>query len=153
MDNNIGLRIKKIRTAKKLTQGEFSKIIGIKQTDLSHIENKSLEISIDILSKIIYNFDIDANWLLSGKEKTQRNEHKIGDISNSTVVGANVSGNGISIHHPISEETIAEFSKNYSEIIKKQSEQIDNLIITINGLQKQIDNLIAVANKLSDKAT
>jgi hypothetical protein len=67
--------------------------------DLSHIENEKTEINIDILNKIISNFDIDAHWILSGKEKMPQKEHKMGEVSNSTVVGANVSGNGICIHH------------------------------------------------------
>jgi transcriptional regulator with XRE-family HTH domain len=153
MDNSIGFRIREIRIEKKLTQGNFAKIIGIKQADLLHIENGCSEIGIDILSKIISNFDIDANWLLAGKEKTQRNEHKIGDISNSTVVGNNVNGSGINIHHTTlqSPEVVAEISKNYSDIIKKQQKQIDNLITVTIKLQEQNDNLIEVVKKLIDE--
>jgi len=139
MDNSIGFRIRKIRTERNLTQDEFSNKIGIKQANLSHIENKGMKITIDILNKIISDFDIDANWLLSGKGDMYRNEQKIGDVSNSTVVGANVNGNGINIHHSMSDETMSEFTKNYHEVIKKQ--------------QGQIDNLIAIINKLSDKVT
>jgi transcriptional regulator with XRE-family HTH domain len=139
MEDSIGFRIRKIRSEKKLTQGDFSNIIGIKQANLSHIENKGLKITIDILNKIISNFDIDANWLLTGKGEMLRNEQKIGDISNSTVVGANVKGNGISIHHSMSEESITELVKTYSEANRKQ--------------QEQIDSLIAIINKLSDKVT
>jgi transcriptional regulator with XRE-family HTH domain len=139
MDNSIGFRIRKIRSEKKLTQGEFSDMVGAKQANLSHIENRGSKITIDILNKIISNFDIDANWLLTGKGEMHRNEQKIGNISSSTVVGANVNGSGINIHHSMSEETISEFAKNYNEVIKKQ--------------QEQIDSLIAVISKLSDKVT
>jgi transcriptional regulator with XRE-family HTH domain len=139
MDSTIGLRIRKVRVEKKLTQGEFANFMGIKQANLSHIENKGLKITIDILNKIISNFDIDANWLLTGKGEMHQNGQKIGDISNSTVVGANVNGHGICIHHSMSEETISEIAKNHNDIIKKQ--------------QEQIDSLIAVINKLSDKVT
>ena len=139
MDNSIGFRIRKIRSEKKLTQDEFSNIIGVKQANLSHIENKGLKITIDILNKIISNFDVDANWLLSGKGEMYKNVQNLGEISNSTVVGANVSGNGVSIHHTLSPEVVIESNKNHHEIIKKQ--------------QEQIDSLIAIINKLSDKVT
>ena len=135
MDNSIGFRIRKIRIEKKLTQGEFANIIGIKQANLSHIENKGLKITIDILNKIISNFDIDANWLLSGKGEMLRNRQEIGNISNSSVVGANVCGHGGgNIHHIFPPDTIAEKHKNCHEIIQKQQDQIDSLIAIINKL-------------------
>jgi hypothetical protein len=79
------------------------------------------------------------------------NEQKIGNISHSTMVGNNVSGNGVSIHHNILPEVVAEISKNYSDIIKKQQKQIDNLIAVTIRLQAQNDNLIEVINKLIDE--
>jgi len=63
----IGLRIKELREAKNLTQNEFCDKIGIKQTNLSHIENKGIKISVGIISKIVSNFDISATWLLTGE--------------------------------------------------------------------------------------
>jgi len=134
MVKDIGFRIKQIRNEKSLTQDEFSTILRIKQANLSHIENKGSKISVDILDKIISNFDINADWLFSGEGKMFRNEQKMGDISKSTVVGNNIHGNGISIQHPIS-ETIAD---NYNEIIKKQQEQIDGLISIINKLSDRV---------------
>ena len=134
MIKDIGVRIKQIRSEKKLTQDEFSNILGIKQANLSHIENKGSKISVEILDKIISNFDINADWLLSGEGKIFRNEQKMGDVSKSTVVGNNIHGNGISIHHPIS-KTVAD---NYNEIIKKQQEQIDGLIAIIKNLSDKV---------------
>ena len=134
MVKGIGFRIKQIRNEKSLTQDEFSNILGIKQANLSHIENKGSKISVEILDKIISNFDINADWLLSGEGKMFRNEQKMGDISKSTVVGNNIQGNGISIQPPIS-ETVAD---NYNEIIKKQQEQIDELISIIKNLSGKV---------------
>ncbi|MDR0792761.1 MAG: helix-turn-helix domain-containing protein [Chitinophagaceae bacterium] len=151
MGNGIGFRIREIRTDNGLTQSEFANIIGITPVSLSRIEIDESKITIEVLDKILSNFDIDAHWLVTGKVKMARNEQKIGDISNSTVVGANVSGHGVSIHHPVSEETIVEFSKHCSEVIKKQEEQNENFTATINKLQEQIDSLILVVNKLNDK--
>jgi transcriptional regulator with XRE-family HTH domain len=153
MGNGIEFRIREIRTDNGLTQSEFANIIGITPVTLSHIETGKSKITIEILGKILSNFDIDAHWLVTGKVKMTRNEQKIGDISNSTVVSANVSGHGVSIHHPVSEKTIVEFSKHCSEVIKKQEEQNENFTATINKLQEQIDSLILVVNKLNDKTT
>jgi histidinol-phosphate/aromatic aminotransferase/cobyric acid decarboxylase-like protein len=83
----------------------------------------------------------------------QQSKQKIGDISNSTVVGNNVKGSGIHIHHTTlqSPEVVAEISKNYSDIIKKQQKQIDNLIAVTIKLQEENDNLIAIIKKLIDE--
>ena len=75
-----------------------------------------------------------------------QNEQKIGNISNSTVIGNNVSGSGVNIHHNCN--TLPE---EIAESIKQLQKQIDSLMFIINKLQEQIDSLIAVVNKLSDK--
>ncbi|WP_165025295.1 XRE family transcriptional regulator [Dysgonomonas sp. ZJ279] len=67
MSKGIGLRIKELREVNKLTQTEFSERIGIKQANLSHIENKGEKISVDIISRIISNFNINIEWLFTGK--------------------------------------------------------------------------------------
>jgi transcriptional regulator with XRE-family HTH domain len=72
MMNNIGLRIRKLREYFELTQNEFSDKIGAKQANLSYIERKGEKISIEIIRRIICDFDIDANWLLTGKGKMLR---------------------------------------------------------------------------------
>ena len=134
MDNNIGLRITKIRISEGLTQHIFAKILGIKQIELAHIENSGTGITIEILNKLISNFDINANWLLSGKGAMLRNEQSIGDILNSTVIGANIRGDGVSIHHTMLPETVSEILDNFNEIIEKLREQTDNLIAAVNKL-------------------
>ena len=65
-----------------------------------------------------------------------QNQQKSGDISNSTVVGANVNGNGVSIHHNTIPEGIIEILKNQNEIIKNIQEQIGCLIGIINKLSE-----------------
>jgi transcriptional regulator with XRE-family HTH domain len=134
MIRDIRLRIKQLRNEKKLTQDEFSNILGIKQANLSHIENKGSKISVDILDRIISNFDINADWLLYGKGKIFRNEQTIGDISKRTVVSKNIHDSDISIQLATLLETIAE---NYNVIIKRQQEQIDGLISIINKLSSK----------------
>lgn len=64
---SIGLRIRELREHKKLTQKEFCELVEIKQSNLSHIENKGEKISIEVISRIISNFNIDANWLILGR--------------------------------------------------------------------------------------
>jgi transcriptional regulator with XRE-family HTH domain len=65
-NNNIGLRIRQLRYYFKLTQSDFSEKIGAKQANLSHMERRGEKISIEIITSIISNFNINANWLLIG---------------------------------------------------------------------------------------
>ena len=139
MDNAIGLRITKIRIEEGLTQELFSKVLGIKQVELSHIENGGAVVSVDILNRLISNFDIDANWLLSGNGAMLRNEQSIGDILNSTVIGANVRGDGVSIHHTMPPETVDEILEKFNEIIEKLRTQTDKLTVIVNRLSSEVN--------------
>ena len=128
------LILSEIKSYYKLkTDADFARFLGIKPQTLSSWYTRNV-FDIELLyAKCV---DIDANWLLTGRGEMLRNGKKIGDISNSTVVGANI-GSGNTIQHTISSEAIAESSKNYQEIIKKQQEQMDKLIEIINKLSSK----------------
>lgn len=73
---------------------------------------------------------INGDWLLSGKGDMLHSEQKLSDISNSTVIGANVSGHGNNITHN-DENNIAgmiELQKGYQDMMRKKDEQIDRLL-------------------------
>jgi len=76
MNREIGLRIKELRDNFKLTQSEFSAQIGIKQANLSHIENYGKKISIEVINGIISNFNISSEWLLTGTGSMLKGEEK-----------------------------------------------------------------------------
>jgi transcriptional regulator with XRE-family HTH domain len=136
MNKTIGLKIKKIRIENDLSQDEFSNIIGISKEDLSNFENNVTDIPVDILREIVEIFNIDANWLLTEKETMPQNKQKIGNISNSTVIGANVSGNDISIQQckTTCAELIIENFRTLIEMNKKIQEQNDNIIELVSKL-------------------
>ena len=69
---SIGDRIKDIRKLNKLSQGEFSEKIGIKQSPLSQIENGKILPSIDTLDTIRRVFNISLDWLIGGEEGTEK---------------------------------------------------------------------------------
>jgi hypothetical protein len=79
----------------------------------------------NIFSKIP---DINLEWLITGEGEEFKNIQKIGDINNSNVVGANVNGNGINING---------IPSDLIEIIKKQQEQISELIEVINKIKNE----------------
>lgn len=65
---SINNRIKEVRTSNKLTQKEFSDSLGIKQSTLSQIEREIIQPSLNIIQKIIGNYNISYNWLIDGSE-------------------------------------------------------------------------------------
>jgi transcriptional regulator with XRE-family HTH domain len=76
MKKDIGLRIKELREYSKLTQSEFAEKISAKQANLSHIENLGSKISIEIIERIISNFNINSEWLLTGKGEMLKSEER-----------------------------------------------------------------------------
>jgi len=93
---------------------------------INRLKDKSKKPSFEILNDISNKFEnVDMNWLVSGKGEMLKNYQKIGNIDNSSVVGANVNGTGININGTSSE---------LIDVIKRQQEQIDKLIEVINKI-------------------
>lgn len=74
---NIGERIKEVRKEMKMSQVEFSKILGITQDKLSKYENEKIKPPIKVLLEISRNFNVSLNWLLMGRgDKYLKKEEK-----------------------------------------------------------------------------
>lgn len=106
-------------------QTVFEKKVGISNGYVNNVKNS---IGSEIISKIsdVYP-ELSTEWLLTGKGEMLRNNQQIGDIAHSTVVGANVNGNGNRITNN-DVTSMIELQKGYQEMIKKSQEQIDRLI-------------------------
>lgn len=71
-----GLIIKKIRTAKGLTQQEFANLVNSVSSTVASIESGKREIPKSMLKNLVENLGIDANWLLTGEGEMFRGETK-----------------------------------------------------------------------------
>jgi transcriptional regulator with XRE-family HTH domain len=80
---SIGKRIQKLRKDNKLTQVQFSKVIGISQGRLSEIEKDKNKPSVDTLESIKQNFNISLDWLIIGNYPISDNSDLL--VSDSTV--------------------------------------------------------------------
>lgn len=63
----IGLRIKDLRRFNKITQMEFSSIIGVDNSQLSKIERGELSPTINQVLEICSKFNVSTDYLLIGK--------------------------------------------------------------------------------------
>jgi len=71
---DIAQRIKEVRKANgNLTVAELAKQISESEERLRSIELRKQRVPADILTKIINTFDVDGNWLLTGKGDMYRN--------------------------------------------------------------------------------
>jgi hypothetical protein len=108
--------------------------LGYNKTYISGILNGKIELSSKFIETFCSCFPIiNTEWLLTGEGEMLRTTQNIGDISNSTVVGANVNGNGINISH----NNFSEMIEGYKDAIKKRDEQIDRLINIIEKLSEK----------------
>lgn len=64
---NIGNRLKSIRTEKRLTQQGLADIIQVSKQAVANIESGHNKPSIEFISKLIENLNINSNWLIAGK--------------------------------------------------------------------------------------
>ena len=119
---------------KQVIKEDFFKKIGITSANFRG-KAKNTPLNSNTIANIFTMFpDISLEWLLTGSGEMLRNEPKISDITSSTDFGNKVSDRDMSIYHTISSESVAENNRNYNDIIRKQHEQIDNLISIINKL-------------------
>jgi transcriptional regulator with XRE-family HTH domain len=84
-NRDIGIRIKLIRTKKHLNQNDFANNIGIAQGFLSEIERGIKQPSIELVLKIISQYEINPDWLLTGegtpnKEKETEERDEISEM-------------------------------------------------------------------------
>lgn len=67
--NMLGDRIREIRFAKKISQVELAKILGVTKQSVSNWENENIQPSIDMLSKIADALSVTTDYLLSRSNK------------------------------------------------------------------------------------
>jgi transcriptional regulator with XRE-family HTH domain len=64
----VGDRIRRLRAARKLTQGQVAKAIGITQGSFTQLETgKSKSPASSTLTKLARYFEVDPEWLMTGK--------------------------------------------------------------------------------------
>lgn len=64
----IGERIKEVRKAKKITQQALADAIGLKRNTIANYEIGNVEPSDRTISDICREFDVNEEWLRTGKE-------------------------------------------------------------------------------------
>ena len=62
-----GKRLKQARQLKELSQEDFGKILGLTKQSISRVENDKTFVSKEILYNMIVNFNLNINYLLTGK--------------------------------------------------------------------------------------
>ncbi|OAV68698.1 hypothetical protein Barb6XT_00873 [Bacteroidales bacterium Barb6XT] len=131
--SNVKERLLRFIKEKDINTSEFERKIGVSS---GYVKNISKSIQPHVLEKIAKEFpDLNIEWMLINLGDMIRNSQSIGDISSSTVVGANVNGNGNSITHNEMDRMI-DLQEKYIERLKKRDEQIDKLLDIINNMNK-----------------
>jgi transcriptional regulator with XRE-family HTH domain len=68
----VGQRIRELREARKLTQQQLAKSLGIKQGSLTQLETgKSKAPASTTLTKLARVFEVDPEWLMTGRGNQQ----------------------------------------------------------------------------------
>jgi transcriptional regulator with XRE-family HTH domain len=72
MGKSVGERIRSLRVDRKLSQEALAKLLGIKQGSLTQLETgKSKAPSSKTLTKLARVFEVDPEWLMTGKGPQQ----------------------------------------------------------------------------------
>lgn len=119
---------------KGIGQNKFAESIGVSS---GYVNNIRKSIQPDKVLSISKEYpDLNTGWLLTGEGAMLRASQSIGDISGSTVVGANVNGSG----NTITNNDVAgliELQKGYQQMLKEKDKQIDRLLSIIENSTKK----------------
>ena len=123
---SINERIKNIRKDNNLSQIDFSRVLNIKQATLSQIENDVIAPSLDIIKKIIGNYNISYEWLIDGVGtmlKEEKNTYIYNSVANENSIENKITNNGL-INYTIEKikdlETKLNNEKKILEILQKR---------------------------------
>ena len=123
---------------------ELAEKMGYTESSMSQILNEKVPLSEKFIKKLsIMDDSINEDWLLAEKGEMLKNSQQMKDMSNSTIVGANVNGNGNNITHNNFAEMI-ELQKGYQEVIKTSQAQLTES-------QAQMNRLITIIEQLQKK--
>ena len=64
--STIAERLKEVRKEKRMTQTELGEKLGVTKQAIANVECEKNNPSIEIISKLICNLNINANWLIAG---------------------------------------------------------------------------------------
>ena len=72
----IGTNIRKLRTAKGLSQEELAFRAGIDRSYLSEVENGHKNLSVNVLDQIAAALDLEISKMFDGYKRTHQNERQ-----------------------------------------------------------------------------
>lgn len=123
-------RIQQLIDFKRISILAFEKSVGLSNGYLRNTKS----ISAANCARILATYpDISSEWLLLGQGEMQKATQQIGDISNSTVSGVNVSGTEIHISNPGAYNALLETVKTYQKITEKYQSQMDEIIALLKA--------------------
>ena len=124
--NNIGDRIIEIRKSKNLSQEEFGQVIGLSRSQIGCYEKNLRNVSDRAIRDICLNFNINENWLRTGKGDKYVIPNEIDELSKLL---ADISTSDNSQIHSIISKLL--------QLDEKYLDLIENLIDTLNEKKEQ----------------
>ena len=77
MKDEIGLRIKKLMEKENLSPGEFSEMVGIQRSAVSHLVTGRNKPSLEVIQKMLNTFrTLNSEWLILGVAPMYRGERQ-----------------------------------------------------------------------------
>lgn len=121
-DVEIGMRIKKARQSRGLTQLELAKDIGASQTAVALWERGSRKISTDVIERVSFALSVSASYLLFGEKDFKDN---IPDNDAENVASPPPSDSALVIHFSSDDFTQEELEdiRAYAEFIKSRRQK------------------------------
>ncbi len=130
---HIGLKIKKLRKERGMSQTKLSELIKMDNSQLSKVENGKLTPTIEQIVAISSIFNVSADWLMDKNDSNNINQKVKGN--NNVVTGQN--------------RTQEYKDGNKDDIVRNLQQQLSDYKNIVAEKDKQINKLLELINKLS----
>lgn len=128
MEGNLKSRLIQFINHKGISTRNFEKMCDFGNGFVANAGESMRKPNLEKLSTVFP--ELNISWLLTGEGEMIKPIQTVGDISNSTVSGVNVSGQEIHIH-PNAYDTLLKIVEVNQRTTEKFQEQIDRLISII----------------------
>ena len=165
IDKSVNERLKFLREVLDLTQSDFSKILEVKQSYYSDIENSKREVTSKLIKNLVTIFRFSADWILTGEgnyritnvdNPIEEKEWNVHDSINSTLepgMNKNSSTMPFYLDLHIDKKLIIDFIKMDNDVGKLYNgiSTLTTFSIIIENLERAYFEKIRTAEKNRDK--
>lgn len=89
-NSSIGGRLEAVRKLRNISQVKMAEVAGVSRGTLIKVEKDETSLSVDSVLKIVKEFDISLEYLLTGADLLEKRKNKLTNIKHDTQIDSQI---------------------------------------------------------------